>query len=156
MTPLSVLATGARTPVGLAALPTAAAVRAGIMRIVEHPYLVDRAGDPYCVGMDPTITAVDRRDRIVALALSATTEALTFGPPAEDAWLEAGIRLRVLPRPPGSGPRFFARIHRLFAQTARQISARVGDLWCRAEGERVSIAGEATLYLTGEIRVPVG
>ena len=58
-------------------------------------------------------------------ALGATTEALTFGPPAEEAWLEAGIRLRVLPRPPGSGPRFFARIHRLFAQTARAIPARV-------------------------------
>ena len=58
-------------------------------------------------------------------ALGATTEALTFGPPAKEAWLETGIRLRVLPRPPGSGPRFFARIHRLFAQTARRIPARV-------------------------------
>ena len=58
-------------------------------------------------------------------ALGATTEALTFGPPADEAWLEDGIRLRVLPRPPGSGPRFFARTHRLFAHAAEGIPARV-------------------------------
>ena len=58
-------------------------------------------------------------------ALGATVEVLTFGPPADDPSLEEGIRLRVLHRPPGSGPRFFARAHRLFAQTAGQLSARV-------------------------------
>ncbi len=58
-------------------------------------------------------------------ALGATVEALTFGPAADEASLEAGIELRVLARPPGSGPRFFARVHRLFAQTARRIPARV-------------------------------
>ena len=58
-------------------------------------------------------------------ALGATVEALTFGPEADDPALEDGIRLRVLARPPGSGPRFFARAHRLFAQTARQIPARI-------------------------------
>ena len=58
-------------------------------------------------------------------ALGAMTEALTFGPPAAETWLETGIRLRVLPRPPGSGPRFFGRIHRLFAEAARAIPARV-------------------------------
>ena len=58
-------------------------------------------------------------------ALGATVEVLTFGPPADDPSLEEGLRLRVLHRPPGSGPRFFARTHRLFAQTARQIPARV-------------------------------
>jgi len=34
---------------------------------------------------------------------------------------------------------------------ARQISARVGDLVCTQRGERVSLAGSAVLYLTGEI-----
>ena len=58
-------------------------------------------------------------------ALGATVEVLTFGPPADDPSLEQGIRLRVLHRPPGSGPRLFARVHRLFAQAARQIPARV-------------------------------
>lgn len=36
---------------------------------------------------------------------------------------------------------------------ARQISARGGDLWCEARGERVWMAGQAVEYLRGEIEV---
>jgi len=36
---------------------------------------------------------------------------------------------------------------------ARQVSQRGGELFCRAEGDRVRIAGHAVLYLEGEIRV---
>jgi PhzF family phenazine biosynthesis protein len=34
---------------------------------------------------------------------------------------------------------------------ARQVSARGGDLWCEDRGERVFIAGRASLYLEGRI-----
>jgi PhzF family phenazine biosynthesis protein len=34
---------------------------------------------------------------------------------------------------------------------ARQVSARGGELWCSLEGQRVKIAGQAVLYLKGEI-----
>ena len=34
---------------------------------------------------------------------------------------------------------------------ARQISARGGEMICRLLGDRVSIAGRAALYLSGEI-----
>jgi len=37
--------------------------------------------------------------------------------------------------------------------TARQVSARGGELWLRAEGARVKIAGHATLYLKGQLFV---
>jgi PhzF family phenazine biosynthesis protein len=37
--------------------------------------------------------------------------------------------------------------------TARQISARGGDLYCRYLGERVEIGGKAQTYLIGEIEV---
>jgi len=37
--------------------------------------------------------------------------------------------------------------------TARQISARGGELWCEERGDRVSIAGRAVLYLEGSISV---
>lgn len=37
---------------------------------------------------------------------------------------------------------------------ARQLSRRGGRLWCGQRGERVSIAGHAVLYLSGEIEVP--
>lgn len=38
--------------------------------------------------------------------------------------------------------------------TARQCSTRGGTLYCTHRGERVDIAGEAVLYLRGEIEVP--
>ena len=37
--------------------------------------------------------------------------------------------------------------------TARQLSQRVGALFCENKGERVLIGGRAALYLTGEINV---
>ena len=37
---------------------------------------------------------------------------------------------------------------------ARQVSARGGELFCKLAGERVEIAGHATLYLKGSIRFP--
>ena len=37
---------------------------------------------------------------------------------------------------------------------ARQVSRRGGELWCEDRGERVTIAGNAVLYLEGTIRVP--
>jgi PhzF family phenazine biosynthesis protein len=36
---------------------------------------------------------------------------------------------------------------------ARQVSARGGELWCENHGERVSISGQAALYLKGTIRL---
>jgi hypothetical protein len=35
----------------------------------------------------------------------------------------------------------------------RQVSARGGDLFCEAAGDRIRIAGRALLYLKGEIYV---
>lgn len=37
--------------------------------------------------------------------------------------------------------------------TARQLSARGGELWCEDAGERVRIGGRAVTYLRGEIEV---
>lgn len=37
--------------------------------------------------------------------------------------------------------------------TARQLSQRTGDLTCKLMGDRVEIAGEAVLYLRGEIEI---
>ncbi len=58
-------------------------------------------------------------------ALGARVEVLTLGPPAADAVWEAGLRLRVLPAPPGAGPRFFGRMHRQVLAAARDVPARV-------------------------------
>jgi predicted PhzF superfamily epimerase YddE/YHI9 len=37
---------------------------------------------------------------------------------------------------------------------SRQLSPRGGDLWCRLEGDRVVISGEALTFLTGSIELP--
>ena len=37
--------------------------------------------------------------------------------------------------------------------TARQLSARGGELFCRLAGERVKIGGRAVIYMSGEIEV---
>ena len=37
--------------------------------------------------------------------------------------------------------------------TARQVSARGGELWCELRGERVRIAGQAVTYLAGALRL---
>ena len=38
---------------------------------------------------------------------------------------------------------------------ARQLSARRGELWCEARGERVGIGGRCVLYSRAELEVPV-
>ena len=38
--------------------------------------------------------------------------------------------------------------------SARQVSARGGDLWCEMQGERVLISGHGVFYLEGFIEVP--
>ncbi|MBL9038904.1 MAG: hypothetical protein JNG84_10340 [Archangium sp.] len=73
---VNVVAVGARTPVGLRASFAAAAVRAGISRIAEHPFLVDSAGEPMMVAMDSTLEPDERVDRLKALLISAVDEAL--------------------------------------------------------------------------------
>ena len=52
MTPLEVVAIAARTPVGLTAATTAAAVRAGISRVIEFPFIT-RQGEPIITAADP-------------------------------------------------------------------------------------------------------
>lgn len=37
---------------------------------------------------------------------------------------------------------------------ALQLSRRVGELFCRDEGDRVKISGRAATYMTGEIHIP--
>jgi predicted PhzF superfamily epimerase YddE/YHI9 len=39
---------------------------------------------------------------------------------------------------------------------ARQVSARGGELFCELRGDRVTMAGDAVLYMRGEIYVEAG
>ncbi|HEY0714094.1 MAG TPA: hypothetical protein VGF45_15545, partial [Polyangia bacterium] len=81
MTPW-IVAMGARTPVGLKAETTAAAVRAGISRLQEHPVFFDAMGEALRCGRDPLLDPEQLgADRIAELARSAFNElAAKLGP----------------------------------------------------------------------------
>jgi len=116
-----IVALGARTPLGLRAGPSAAAVRAGVTRLVEHPTMVDRMGDPFRVCMDATLTATDRLARMEALAVGALAEVLEAVPhaPKQPLTILLGVP------EPGDVPT--ALIQRL----CQRIAARASE-WCQA------------------------
>ena len=77
---VSIVATGARTPVGLYSASAAAAVRAGISRLAEHPFMIDQAGDPMPAAMDSKLDpALFGAQRFIELAKSALQEVTASG-----------------------------------------------------------------------------
>jgi 3-oxoacyl-[acyl-carrier-protein] synthase-1 len=73
-----VVAIGARTPVGLTAETSAAAVRAGISRVREHPFIIDMGGNPRVMAFDSRLatTSLGWR-RLASLAESALGQTLS-------------------------------------------------------------------------------
>jgi 3-oxoacyl-[acyl-carrier-protein] synthase-1 len=70
-------ALGASTPVGRDAWSSAAAARAGISGFVEHPYLIDNAGEPMRVAMAPWLDVdCEGVERFEALLRPALIQAL--------------------------------------------------------------------------------
>lgn len=72
-----IVGAGAQTPVGRCVLAAAAAVRCGISAYAEHPFMIDKHGEPMVVAradwLDETLPL---EDRIVTLAVDAVKEAL--------------------------------------------------------------------------------
>jgi len=74
---LCVVSAGARTPVGLDMPSTAAAVAAGIAPFAEHPFMIDRYGEPMIVARDSELPEdLMGPQRLVELLLPALKEAL--------------------------------------------------------------------------------
>jgi 3-oxoacyl-[acyl-carrier-protein] synthase-1 len=85
-----IVATGARTPIGLRSATSAAALRAGIMRVGEHPFMFDGSGEPLMCAMDPRLDpALLGPARLSALVEPALREA------TEPMRAVAGARARV-------------------------------------------------------------
>lgn len=75
--PVCIVGIGAVTSIGLNAPATVAAVRAGIANFNEHPYMIDRQGDPYVLAMVPFLEPETMgAERYVQLALPAIQESL--------------------------------------------------------------------------------
>ncbi|HVG60018.1 MAG TPA: hypothetical protein VNA24_15785 [Hyalangium sp.] len=101
-TQVEVVAVGARTPVGFTAESSAAAVRAGICRYAEYPF-IDARGEPVVVAADRLLDPrIEGRDRLVPMAESAFEQVV--------AKLGQGVahesRLRVLLALPENRPGF--------------------------------------------------
>lgn len=77
---LSVVALGARTAVGATAPSTAAAIRAGITRLEDHPFMVDAQGDPIVAACDRLLPPdLPRADRLIELASTTLEQVLLRG-----------------------------------------------------------------------------
>lgn len=73
-----IVATGARTPLGLQVAPSAAALRAGISAMGDHPFMIDHLGDPMPGAIDAQLDpGLMGPGRLLALAESALREACT-------------------------------------------------------------------------------
>jgi 3-oxoacyl-[acyl-carrier-protein] synthase-1 len=99
----TIVAVAARSSVGLTAESSAAAFRAGIDRVREHPFMVDAAGEPLRCAMDarlaPTLLGAPR---VSALALAVIEELSAKLSPA----LERVLGARALLILPESRPGF--------------------------------------------------
>ena len=70
------VAVGARTPLGMNAAQSAAAYRAGINAMREHPFMIDRVGNPMLSALDSQLDpALNGPERLLALAEPAVREA---------------------------------------------------------------------------------
>lgn len=73
---LDVVATGARTPLGLTAEHSAAAVRAGVSRLREYPF-VSETGELLVLAADPKLRfALEGRERLLPMVESVLEEVL--------------------------------------------------------------------------------
>lgn len=71
-----IITTGARTPLGLQTVPSAAALRAGISAMGEHPFMIDQVGDPMPGALDARFDpAMMGPERLIALGETALREA---------------------------------------------------------------------------------
>lgn len=72
-----IVGAGAQTPLGRSVLSAAAAVRCGISAGAEHPYMIDRHGEPMVVARAPWLdVSAALEKRIVTLAVDAAREAI--------------------------------------------------------------------------------
>lgn len=77
MPSIAIVGRGVRCAIGLNAPSAAAAARCGISRLTDHPYMIDKVGEPFVVAREPTIDpALQGPERFARLAERALLEAL--------------------------------------------------------------------------------
>lgn len=116
-----VVGVGAATAVGLSAEASAAAVRAGIPGLKDHPYMIDRRGDPFVVAMAPYLALDLRADsRMAELARIAAQEAVAAMQPRAQSPIPVSIVLGLPQVRPGV-------VAALPSQLAAGVRRAIGD-----------------------------
>ncbi len=112
-----IVAVAARTAVGLTAEGTAAAVRADVSRIRQHPFMLDAAGDKlrcgYDRGVDPALFGADRMFSLARRAVAEAAAKVTRERPCP-------VPVRVLLALPEPRPGFSSR-------DASRLARRLGE-----------------------------
>ncbi|BCH33437.1 beta-ketoacyl synthase [Mesorhizobium sp. L-8-10] len=122
-----VIGVGARTPLGFSLPPSAAAVRAGISVIQDHPFMVDRFGEPMKVTLDNGVSAdLSGPDRVVEIGASAALDALL---PLKSSRASISLVLAVGEERPGQTAGYAASVYSgLRARLARNFSIEKGGV----------------------------
>lgn len=120
MTPrATILGCGMRTPLGFDRASSAAAVRAGISVIGEHPWMIDRFGMPMKVTRDAELDpALEGAERLSALAIPAARAALE---PIAERGAEVAVLLSLGEARPG-------QTDALGGAVAERLAHGIGDI----------------------------
>jgi PhzF family phenazine biosynthesis protein len=143
----------ARPPRAVAAEPSLVSALGGNPAeiLAAHDYLVRYESEKEVRALSPDMEALKKMDRFAFIVTAPGSDCdfvSRFFAPAKG-----------IPEDPVTGrahctliPYWATRLGKttLFA---RQVSARGGELWCKLAGDRVEIAGQATLFLRGTISI---
>lgn len=144
---MALVALGASTPLGRDPWSTAAAVRAGISRIREHPSLLDTAGEPMRVCSATWLdTDVRGADRYAALLFPAIAQAMGATVSPMRCALMLGLPSPRPGLPPDLPSQLMSRIKDYFSQRFVSVSAysagHAAGLVALAEaGKRMEVEG---------------
>lgn len=147
---VEVVAVGARTPVGLNAESSSAAVRAGIVRLKEYPW-IDPSGAPVVVAADAQLDPkIEGRDRLLPLIEHVLAEVDTkLGPPARTS-----SALRVLLALPEARPGFTDRdaiwISEMVRSRFRPPRSKVNVELAEGRGHAAVIGAVETAMCSGD------
>ena len=160
-TDVVVVGLGAATAIGQSAAATAAAARAGISGFMDHPYMIDARGEPFCVAMAPWLPAEMACERrmaeLVGLAAQEAMAAVASVPNVE----RVGAIVGLPSTRPGLQPDLPVR---LGEDLSREVSngVRVGNVQALSRGHSAGLmaigaacrdlrAGAATFVLAGGV-----
>lgn len=150
---MAIIGHGARTPLGFNCRSSAAAVRAGISAIAEHPFMIDRFGLPMKVTRDVELDPVwPCAKRIAALAEAAAREALAARVPSSALAVVLNLGEARPGLPEGTSAEvaeYLRNALELDSPVRHAMSGHAGGILAMQAAERLLDAGRAEVVLVG-------